>query len=359
MLVTQLETPALIADSDIISENMLAMSGLLSDTGLRLRPHYKSHKCLAIARRQMELGACGITCAKLSEAEDLADGGIEDILIANQIVDRDKIIKTAILAGKCRLTVCVDNPANAKMLSVAAVIAGTVIHVLVEYEMGMRRCGVSDPEEYLELARLVISLPGLQYDGIQAYSGHISHIADEAERIRMTEENEDRLRSLIALLGQKGIDVKTVSGGSTGTAVIKAERGLYTELQAGSYFFMDSTYGKLGGLPFRNSLFVLATVISVRDGLVILDAGVKSIGTDQDDPWILHMDGTPVCFEKAETNEEHLKLFGPDCPMSLGDKLLIIPGHCCSTVNLHEKLYLFSGDKITDRLCITARGKSR
>ena len=359
MLLSQLETPVLVADADVIGQNMRAMNAILEGTVLKLRPHYKSHKCAAIAHRQIEMGAVGITCAKLSEAEDLVDSGIEDVLIANQVVDPEKLVKVAALAKKCRLTVCVDNAENARALSAAAVAAGSTVHVFIEYEIGMKRCGVIKPEDYLELAKLVVSLPNLEYGGIQAYAGHISHMITEEERVPMTSENAERLRSLIALLQENGISVNAVSGGSTGTSVIKAQQGVYTELQAGSYFFMDSTYGKLANIPFKQSLFLMATVCSKREGLTILDAGVKSLGVEQDDPWIVRMDGTPVECERTGVDEEHLKIWNPVTDLAIGEKVLIIPGHCCSTVNLHDNIYLFRGDKVVDRLAVSARGHSR
>ena len=359
MLLTQLETPVLVADADIIEQNMQKMSEILDGKVLKLRPHYKSHKCAAIAHKQIEMGAVGITCAKLSEAEDLVDSGVENVLIANQVVDTEKLVKLAALAKKCRLTVCVDDAENAKALSAAAVCAGAVVHVYIEYDIGMKRCGVTDPEKYVELAKLVVSLPGVEYDGIQAYAGNIAHEIPEEERASVTTENAAKLKALIDLLGKNGIKVNAVSGGSTGTSVIKAQQGVYTELQAGSYFFMDSTYGKLSNLPFKNSLFLMASVCSKRDGLTVLDAGVKSLGVEQDEPWVVKLDGTPVEFEKTEVNEEHLKLWNPVTDLAMGEKVLVIPGHCCSTVNLHNKIYLFRDGKIVDRLTVSARGCSR
>ena len=149
MLLTQLETPVLVADADIIEQNMEKMSEILDGKVLKLRPHYKSHKCAAIAHKQIEMGAVGITCAKLSEAEDLVDSGVENVLIANQVVDGEKLVKLAALAKKCRLTVCADDAENIKALSSAAVCAGATVHVYIEYDIGMKRCGVTDPEKYL------------------------------------------------------------------------------------------------------------------------------------------------------------------------------------------------------------------
>lgn len=353
MKISGLNTPALVVDVNILKANMAAMNKILEGSMLKLRPHYKSHKCSAVAKWQIENGAIGMTCAKLSEAEDLCDAGIEDILIANQVVDLCKVRRLADLANNCRLTVCVDNKENITALSVAAKNSGSTIHCLVEYDIGMERCGVVNDEEVLELARFITECDNLVFDGIQAYAGHISHIEDINTRKQMTSDNYAKLKKLLSYLKENGIHVKTVSGGSTGTAEIKSLEGLYTELQAGSYLFMDATYRNLS-LPFKNSLFVLTTVVSKRDGLTVVDAGVKTCGTDQ---------GMPVpsigTVEEIVASEEHFQLHGYCESAKVGDKMLLVPAHCCSTVNLHDKIYLFDGDKIVDRIAVTARGIGR
>ena len=326
------------------------MDKILENSTLKLRPHYKSHKCASLAKMQLENGAIGMTCAKLSEAEDLCDCGVEDILIANQIVDPAKIRRVAELARQCRLTVCVDHTDNIDALSVAAKQCGSTIHCLVEYDIGMERCGVVDNEEVLALAKHIGACDGVVFDGLQAYAGHISHVEDVDVRKRMTAANYDKVRGLLAYLKQNGVEVTTVSGGSTGTAEIKAMEGLYTELQAGSYLFMDATYRNLS-LPFKNSLFLLTTVVSQRDGLTVVDAGVKTCGVDQ---------GMPVPCDGSATeivaSEEHFQIHGYSNPVKVGDRVMLIPAHCCSTVNLHDKIYLVDGDTVIDRILVTARG---
>ncbi len=357
MKIFDLPTPALIADNDILSENMAVMETLLRGKSVQLRPHYKSHKCATLAQRQIASGAIGITCAKLSEAEDLIFSGIDDILIANQIVETAKIDHLAWLAGMIRLTVCVDDIENARVLSRAAVHTGNVIHCLVEYDIGMNRCGVRTKEQYLELAEEVSALPNLEYDGIQAYAGYASHMVSTEERIETTRMNEHKVAALIEYLRDHGIVVHTVSGGSTGTAATKAEDGIYTELQAGSYLFMDSTYDQLD-VPFKNSLFVLATVVSRNENTIILDAGAKGLGADQNLPVVLDRNRQRIPG-RVVLNEEHLKLYDSGWDVKLGEKALIVPGHCCTTVNLYDWLYLFSGGVLTERVAVTARGKSQ
>ena len=349
MKIENIQTPALVVFKDVFEENIRKMNALIKNK-IDLRPHYKSHKCARIAHIQIENGAVGMTCAKLSEAFDLADSGVENILIANQIVDKEKIAKLAFLAKKCRLTVCVDNWKNIKDLEEAAAFAGSKIYCLVEFEIGMCRCGVESKEAVLGLAREIIFSKHLEFQGIQAYAGHASHEADEEKRRFITSENEKKLRNLIGYLEGNGVFVKTVSGGSTGTCTLKADGGVYTELQAGSYIFMDSTYSDLD-IPFKNSLFLVATVVSVKGNIAVIDAGVKSCGVDQ---------GMPKCVgfttEKIVASEEHFQLHSPSEKLEVGQKVLLIPAHCCSTVNLHEKIYMCNGETVTDRFDVTARG---
>ncbi len=350
MKLHNISTPALIVQKHIFEENAAHMAMLLRDSTLRLRPHFKSHKCAAIAHRQISDGAVGITCAKLDEALDLADSGIDDILIANQITDPQKISRLAHLANACRLTVCVDDKANIDAIENAAALAGSTVYCLVEYEIGMNRCGVSAKEEVAALAEHIGKCPHLVFDGVQAYAGHISHMVSLEERAAETKENTEKIKALLSYLRDRGIPARVLSGGSTGTSVIKAEENLYTELQAGSYLFMDATYAELG-LPFRSSLFILSTVVSVSDTLVVVDAGVKSCGVDQGMP-------VPVGFSVSEVvaSEEHFQLHNPSKKLRIGDKVLLIPAHCCSTVNLHDRIYLVEDDTVVDRFLVTARG---
>jgi len=353
MKLSGITTPALVLDLNIFKANAKEMEKLLAGSTLQLRPHYKSHKCASIAAWQVKNGAVGMTCAKLSEAEDLCDAGIENILIANQIVDPVKIRRLADLAGNCHLTVCVDNKENIDALSDAAENAGNTIYCFVEYDLGMERCGVVTKEAVLTLAKYIGEKKNLVFAGVQAYAGHLSHMEDENQRKAITAEKEQNLRKLISYLEENGVCVNTLSGGSTGTAEIKAKAGLYTELQAGSYLFMDATYGTLN-LPFQNALFLLTTVVSQREGLTVVDAGVKTCGVDQ---------GMPVpragSVAHIVASEEHFQLHGYTGNEKVGQKLMLIPGHCCSTVNLHDKIYVVDGDMVIARIPVTARGVGR
>lgn len=352
MNLNQLETPALILDLDKFEHNMKTMSGLLKGTKMRLRPHYKSNKCPTIAHLQLDAGAKGITCAKLSEAEDLVHSGVEDILIANQIVDTAKIARLAVLAKCSHMTVCVDALKNIEDLQQAAQLQNSMIHCLVEYDIGMNRCGVRTMEECEKLVRAIKCCPNLCFDGIQAYAGNLAHEENLELRRHRSNEVEERLRQLKTYLEQHGHTVKEISGTSTGTVELRCRDSVYTEVQAGSYIFMDMAYRAVG-VGFENALFVLATVISRRPGVVITDVGLKSVSVDQRPPAFAGYEQYPV-----EMSEEHSAVYA-DIPVKCGDRLVMIPSHCCTTVNLHNWIYFVRNDTVVDRVAVTSRGKSR
>lgn len=354
MDIRQLETPALILDMDLFEENLRIMKSFTDANGIRLRPHYKSHKCTWIAHRQIEAGAKGITCATLGEAEDLAQAGIEDILIANVVPQPSKVSRIAFLAGCCRLTVCVDNAENIRALEAAAALAGTTVHVLVEYDVGMKRCGVLEPEEFVRLANMADASPHLVFDGVQAYAGQLSHEKEHQKRKADSEWVEERLAALKSDAEKAGLRIREVSGSSTGTVEFRHRGSVYTEIQAGSYIFMDKAYSLLN-LKFRNSLFLLTQVVSVvgKERIVVC-GGAKSTAVDQSLPCFAEYPDIPV-----KMSEEHATLpFVPD-GVKVGDRLLMVPGHCCTTMNLHSHIHLVRGDKVVDKREIVSRGKSR
>ena len=351
MLVCQIPTPALVVDMDALERNHQKMMAFVRQRGLRLRPHYKSHKSTWIAHYQMENGACGVTCAKVSEAEDLLLSGIEDVMVANQVTDPAKILKVAQLAALGKLSVCVDNLENLRQLAAAARFCGTTVGCWVEYDVGMGRCGVTTREQTLELIRAV-EAEGLTFAGIQAYGGHIAHEEDFQLREEKVAAIEARIKSLLAYLKENGVAVPQVGGVSTGTLINRKTDTAYTELQPGSYLFMDAAYGRVGA-NFEHSLFVLAGVVSADSNHVVTDAGIKTLAVDQ---------GNPVFVDfpqgQVEVHEEHCFVRAEN-GLAIGEKLRLIPGHCCATINLHDWLYLIRGDKVVDRIPVTSRGKSQ
>lgn len=352
MKLPQLETPALYLDLDAFDRNQEKMMDRLNKYNLDMFPHYKSAKCTTIAHMQIAAGAKGISCAKTDEAWDLAHSGVENILIANQVISLEKISRVASLAGCCHLTVCVDDAKNIEDLSAAASLHGTVIHCLVECNVGADRCGVNSKEEVLTLAKKIIESPGLTFEGIQAYAGQISHEIDYKIREKVSMEKEKYLKSVIAFLKENEISVNRVTGVSTGSVQFRDADTVFTDVQVGSYAFMDASYGKLE-LEYEHSLFVLSTVMEVNEKFVIMDTGRKSIAVDQ------AMTEIPGCdCEQISVSEEHTKLPVDVLKAKIGDKIPMIPGHCCTTMNLHDYIYFVRGDKIIDRVDITSRGRS-
>lgn len=349
MLESQITTPALMVDLDIMERNMARMEKLTAEAGASLRPHYKSHKSTVISHMQLARGAKGVCCAKLSEAFDLVESGIEDVLIANQVTDRFGINTAAMLAGRCRLTVCVDDAENISALGYAAMEAGTKIHCLVEYDVGMNRCGVHTKEEALSLARAADSCRNLSFEGIQAYAGNNAHRFEREARMECSRDVEARVRELKALMEGAGLAVREVQGVSTGTVENLRPGTVYTDIQAGSYIFMDATYGKMG-LAFENSLFVLTGVIHSEASHIVTDAGVKSLSMDQSKPVFREFPENEI-----DWSEEHSSI--PNAKAGVGDRLHIIPGHCCTTVNLYDSLYFVRQGRVTDKVPVTSRGK--
>lgn len=351
MKLEHIETPALVLDLDLMEGNMRKMDAMLEGSNIRLRPHYKSNKCTALAHMQIEAGAKGITCAKLSEAEDLILSGIEDVLIANQVVAPAKIARLAALAKCCHLGVCVDNAQNVTDLQTAAAFQGSTLYCLVEYDIGMNRCGVHTKEDVLALARQITACPNLKFEGIQAYAGNIAHEHDFEKRKAESEVIKKKLADLKHYLEENGIPVKEISGISTGTVQFHAKDSVYTEIQSGSYLFSDTTYNAVG-IDFHHSLFVLASVINKHNGAIITDAGLKSVSADQNPPYFKEYEEYPVAM-----SEEHSAIYA-DLPLEIGDRLLMIPSHCCTEMNLHDHIYFIRNGKVVDRVPINSRGKS-
>ena len=351
MKINQLDTPCLIIDKAAFDKNRRTLQTLMQHTNMQLRPHYKSHRCPTIAKLQMQDGAKGMTCAKLGEAEDLAAAGIQDILIANQIVQPEKLPRLAELAGKCRLTVCVDCAENVLALEKALAETGHTLYCLVEYDIGMKRCGVDTHEEVLALAALIAKQQHLRFDGVQAYAGQMSHEVSLSVRTSATDAIEQDLIILRDKLAAAGMPAREISGGSTGMIEQKPRDSVYTEMQCGSYLFMDQCYRQLG-LAFRHSLYLLTTVVSIKPDRIVTDGGTKALGMDQGDPVFVGYEGCPV-----RMSEEHGQIEAPGHTCKINDKIRYIPGHCCTTMNSHDRVYVTEGDEVVDVWEITSRGK--
>lgn len=342
MKIQDIETPALLLDIDIFNENVSRIMERLDNKKVKLRPHFKTHKCTEISKILIERGAKGITCSKLSEAEVLAEAGIQDILIANQIVDPVKIERLVKLCLKSKITVCVDCKENIYMLSEIARKNGVLLFCLIEYDLGMARCGVDTFEEVLELARVIHSTDNLKLEGIQAYAGHNSHQPDIQKREELAKALEKKLADLIKYLSDNNIMINQISGGSTGTSYMDADSEIYTELQAGSFVYMDQEYIRMNS-GYNCALNVLSSVISVHKDRIVTDAGVKSCSIEQGPPIVRELPEAPISM-----SEEHGTIKVKEHNYKLMDKITYIPTHCCTTINLYDKMYIARGDKVLD-----------
>ena len=275
----EVETPALILDLDAARANIATMAEKVAALPAALRPHAKLHKSPKIAQMQVDAGAIGIATATIREAIAMANAGIDDILIANEVVGPDKVAALAEVARSTRITVAVDSPANLDQLSAAASAAASTIGVIVEVDVGMGRCGVRSKEEALEVARHARGLPGIEWRGAMGYEGHCMLEPDREIRVQKQGKAVNDLLAVVDHLAADGIDCEIISAGGTGTYDLTGAHPRVTELQAGSYVFMDAFHGSL--IPgFPPALTVLATVVSRHGPRVVLDAGRKAVGAD-------------------------------------------------------------------------------
>jgi len=296
-----------------------------------------------------------MTCAKLGEAEVLADAGITNILIANQIVGRVKIRRLVELSRRANPLVAVDSADNVKMLSEAAASAGVQFGVLIEIDVGMSRCGLPPGAAAVELARLIRSVPGLRLEGLQGYEGHCVDLRDETQRLGQTKKALDLLVGTRRQLEAAGIAVRIVSGGGTGTYAINGDYDGIDEVQAGSYACMDWWYTDIRP-EFKQAMSILATVISrPKPGVIVIDVGRKGIGAEWGAPRVRNIPGSQVV---SFTSEEHMKISVPeDSPLKVGDRLEIIPSHGCTTSNLYSEFVVYENGSLNARWPIEGRGK--
>ncbi len=329
MDLRDLTTPALLVEADAFERNLSTMSAALP--GSKLRPHVKAHKSTALAARQAMAGHTGFTAATVREIEGLAAAGLgDDLLLANEVVGAAARRLGAI--EDARVTVCVDSEAT-----VEAAAAGGVKEVLIDVAL-IPRCGV-EPHEAGRLAEFARS-KGLSVRGVMGYEGHVVLQPDRQVRVSAVEES---MQTLLRAHEDVGGDV--VSAGGTGTYDINTWA---TEIQAGSYILMDTEYAKLD-LPFRQAVYVLATVISVSSGWAVLDTGLKSLGMDHGPPAL--EDDHAVVF----VADEHLT-FVPSSPVKVGDRLRVIPAHVDPTVAYHERMRVVAGDEVVDTWEVDLRG---
>ena len=359
MPLSEVDTPALILDLDAFERNLDRMDASLAGKKIALRPHAKSHKCPEIALRQVKRGAVGVCCQKVSEAEAMVEGGVPDVLVANEVVGATKLKRLAALAKRARIAVCADDAGNVAALDAAARAAGVRLDVLVEVNVGANRCGVEPGEPAAKLAKVIADSKGLRFAGLQAYQGGAQHLRKVEERRAAIENACTLVKQTTDLLRTAGIACEKVTGAGTGTYLFEAVSGIYHELQAGSYIFMDVDYAKNdwteSGIPrFEHSLFVWATVMSKPSAAhAVVDAGLKASSVDSGMPRVAEVEGA----EYLKASDEHgvLKL-DSRARLAVGDKLKLIPGHCDPTVNLYDHFVCIRGGKVEALWPITARG---
>ena len=360
-----LPTPALLIDLDGMEANLKKMADFYRDKKAGIRPHTKTHKCPLIAKRQLELGAVGICTAKVSEAEVMVDSGIEKILVTSPVVTIDKIARVIRLAERSAdLHIVVDQPANVEDLNRAAEAAGLELGVYVDLNVGTDRTGIEMGDPAVELIELIGKSKSLRLAGIQAYGGHLQHKVGWKYRKRSSEDTLARALEVRHRAQKAGYDVPVFSVGGTGTYNVDCDIDGVTDVQVGSYLFMDVNYRNVGGKQgtvfddFKPSLLVLATAISQPvKGRITIDAGIKAFATDKEPPQLLDIQGVSYSFG----GDEHgvLQLKNPSRDIKLGDKVLLIASHCDPTVNLYDHYYPFRGETVEEIWPIAARGRSQ
>jgi 3-hydroxy-D-aspartate aldolase len=365
MSENDIQTPCLVLDLDALERNIIKMGERASAMGVRLRAHGKMHKSVDVAKLQQRLGgSVGVCCQKVSEAEAFVRGGITDVLVSNQVRDMVKIDRLARLPKLgARTACCVDDPANIADLSDAASRHGTRIDCLVDIDCGAGRCGVTAPADVVALAKAINAAPGLSFAGIQAYQGAMQHLVSHLDRKAKADIVIALVRQVLGALKAEGIACGTVTGGGTGSYQFEGQSGLFTELQCGSYAFMDAAYGRvldqdgnrIDATGFENALFILTSVMShVKADKAVCDAGLKVLSLDS---------GLPVVFGRndvtyTQCSDEHGEINDPDGVLKINDKIKLVPGHCDPTCNLHDWYVGVRDGKVESLWPVSARGKT-
>lgn len=361
-----IDTPALLIIEDRMDRNILHMQTLADENYSWLRPHIKTHKSVDIAQRQITLGAPGITTAKLSEAEIMFESGINDIFIANQITHPLKINRLKMLHAQCRVIIGIDNEKQIALLRPAFEKTIRPLEVRIEIDSGFHRCGVREKKALLDLARKILVEPWLSLEGIFTHAGQIYSATSEESVAKIGKAEGEAAAEAHAYLHKKGIEIQTVSVGSTPSVKYAVRNDTVNEIRPGNYVFYDGIQLALGSTRAEScSLFVLATVISQpKKNNIIVDTGSKALGLDRGahSAQLISGYGTPVNIEaKIERlSEEHgiLKLKKAE-PVELGSPVIILPNHACAVANLFEKYYLISERSEVEILNISARTKSQ
>lgn len=360
----ELNTPSLVLDLDGLERNIARMADIMRGFDRKLRPHAKSHKCSRIAQAQIAAGAVGICCATLDEAEVMADRGIRGILITSPVTTAMKIARLADLVSQAPDTMIVtDNRDNVSALAQAAAGKGIVMPVLIDIELGFGRTGVLSVDAAEVLARQIANERALKFAGIQAYGGHLQHTAGYAERLALSQRAHAFIIEIVNRLASIGMPPAIVTGGGTGTHAIDAQSGPFTEIQAGSYIFMDAeyrtiTYENGKDWPFENTLFVQTAVTSTNvAGTVTTDAGTKSFALNGPKPRIVSADLADSTYDYSGDEHGRVTLATGMAQPRLGERIECLISHCDPTVVLYDRFHCVRGDAVVDIWPIDARGR--
>jgi D-serine deaminase-like pyridoxal phosphate-dependent protein len=349
----EVTTPALLLDLDVAKRNIAVMAERFRDLPAELRPHIKVHKSPHLSRMQVAAGAIGVACATAWEAVVMSEAGIEDVLVANEVVHPDKVRAVANAAARGRITVAVDDERNVDALSDAAESAGAELELLIEVDVGMGRCGVRSKEQALALAEHIGRKPRLRLRGMQGYEGHCMLEPDPDVRVREAQKANTMLIEVVDFVAERGFPSEVVSAGGTGTYYITGANPRITEVQAGSYTLMDCFHDNLVPGGFEVALTVLATVISRQGSTVVLDAGRKAVGIDFVLPPIV---GYPAGKLRYYAEEHALFDFPGPPPIDLGDRVELMAGYGPTTVNLYDVFHVVEDGAVTDIWPVSPRG---
>jgi len=360
-LARELSTPALMVDLDAFEANIATMASIAEKAGRKVRPHAKAHKSPVIGKRQLDAGAVGLCCATVLEAEVLAEAGLPGLLITTSIVSPSMVARVVRAAQKADdFMVMVESMAGVAAFAAQASPARP-IGVLIGIDVGMGREGVTSAEQAVEIAARIAVLPQLRYAGVQAYYGHLQHVKAVPDRHAKVAEQWARLAPILDALTAAGFPAAIISGGGTGSHHIDMAHGPFTEIQAGSYIFLDKQYGEVeivpGGTPFRTSLTIAARVVStVQPDRVIIDAGSKAVSTDYGPALVVR--GAPEGSTYAFMGDEHGAIRVPDgtARPPLGGIVELVAPHCDPTANLHDQFHVMQDGRLVDIWPLEARG---
>jgi D-serine deaminase-like pyridoxal phosphate-dependent protein len=357
----RLSTPCLLLEAEALEHNVAAMMDLVRRHGRQLRPHVKAHKCAAIGRLQLEAGAVGLCCATVREAEMMAAAGLDGLLVTSPVTAPamvERLVRARERIGD--LAVVVDSEAGLDALAAGAS-ADRPLGAVVEIDVGQGRTGVTSPEGAVSLARRIADLPQLRYRGVQAYYGHLQHVAAYADRRTRVAEQWQRLQGFLEALNAEGLRPEIITGGGTGTHLLDLEEGPFTEIQPGSYLFMDKQYGAVelapGVTPFRTSLTIAARVISANQpDLAVLDAGFKAMATDAGPAVVASGASADATYQFMGDEHGGLRFAPGAARPGVGELVTLVAPHCDPTVNLHDWFHVMRNGRLVDIWPIDARG---